>query len=85
MHEYRLLNAQHLAEIAQQRLFDLEAEHARLALDLRLAHATGVENDQVAKGEERLALLVQQIATLTSWTIPAPEAPPTVSTNGQGH
>lgn len=75
--EYRLLSAQQQAQIASQKLLDLEAEHARLELELRLAAATGVENENVTAARGQLELLVQQVATLTSWIIPPPvdEAP----------
>lgn len=68
--EYRLLTEDHLGQIAQRKLLDLETEHAALELDLRLARATGVQNENVGLAEVRLELLVKQIATLTSWVMP---------------
>lgn len=83
MFEYRLLTQRQQAEIAHRKLLELEAEHARLELDIRLSKATGIENDSVATAEEHLVVLVQQMATLTSWLTPPPvedEVP--VSENG---
>lgn len=69
---YRILNNGHIERIEADKLLQLEAEHARLSLDLRLARATGVQNENVAAADQQLALLVEQIATLTSWITPAP-------------
>lgn len=81
--DYSLLGPSELNKIGRQKLLELEAEHARLDLDLRLAHATGIDNDNVTAATNQLAILVQQIATLTSWLTPAPIAEPSdVSANG---
>lgn len=65
--DYRLLNDGQKQQIARQRLLELEAEHARLALDLRISAATGVENDNVVAGRNQLDLLAKQVETLASW------------------
>lgn len=81
MSEYRLLTARQIAEIHQRKLLELEAEHARLELDLRLAAASGIENDNVTEARAQLELLAQQIATLISWITPPPAEIP-VGANG---
>lgn len=81
--DYQLLTAKQQAQIAHQKLLDLEAEHARLELDLRLAVATGIENDNVEAAKGQLEVLVQQIATLTSWLIPPPDEDAVGRSNGQ--
>lgn len=83
MFEYRMLSLRQQADIATRKLLELEAEHARLELELRLAHATGIENDSVHAAQEQLDILVRQIATLTSWLIPAPETVVEAPSNGQ--
>lgn len=77
---HRLTDIQ-LTGIANQKLLELEAEHARLELDIRVSKATGIENDNVAAGEEQLDLLVRQIATLASWIMP----PPVYEASANGH
>lgn len=71
-YRYRLLTVRQLAEISERKLFDLEAEHARLDLEIRLARATGIDNEQVTGAEGQLELLVHQIVTLTAWLTPPP-------------
>lgn len=82
---YRLLTETQLAQIVQRRLLDLEAEHARLDLDVRLAKATGVDNDNVTAAVNQLELLVEQIAVLVSWSMPRPvDDVVEASSNGSG-
>ena len=81
---YRLLSQAQLTQIIQQRMLDLEAEHFRLELDVRLAKATGVNNDNVTAAVDQLKLLEEQVAVLTSWTTPRPDDVEKVSSNGSG-
>lgn len=80
MRDYRHLTPDQQAQICHQKLLELEAEHARLALDLRLAAATGIENENVVAGRGRLDLLVRQIEVLGDWI-----EPPALTVNANGH
>lgn len=86
MNDYVILNAQQLAEIRHRKLHELEVEHARLELDLRLARATSIENDAVAQAEKQLEILYQQRMILLSWMAPPPAEVVAVpaAANGQG-
>jgi hypothetical protein len=62
-------------EIHRQKLAQIEVEHYRLALDLKLAAAVGVENEQVARGRADLALLEGQRKALIDIIAPDPGEP----------
>lgn len=80
MTEYRHLTPDQQAGICHQKLLELEAEHARLALDLRLAAATGIENENVVAARGQLDLLARQIEILGDWI-----SPPALTANANGH
>lgn len=79
---YHLLNAKQQAEIYHRKLLELEAEHVRLELELRLADAADIENDSVVEARSQLDVLVRQMATLASWIMPAPAEEVPVASNG---
>lgn len=84
--DYTLLTGQQQQQIALRKLVELEAEHAGLEFDVRLAAASGVENDNVVQARAQLELLVQQIAIVTSWVMHPPSEPEIdeeASPNGQ--
>lgn len=70
--DYVLLTGRQLEQVHLQKLLALETDHARLELDLRLAHAVGVDGDDVAAAQAQLGIIVRQIATLVSWMTPPP-------------
>lgn len=82
MATYRFLSKAQLAAIWDNKVLELEAEHARLALDLRLARATNVENESVDTAQKHLNVLVAQMAALTSWMSPEPEQIELANSNG---
>jgi hypothetical protein len=56
--------------VVRDQLLKLEIEHARLALDLRLAEATDIDNDQVSVARLQLEILERQIGLLSEWLAP---------------
>lgn len=79
-----ILNKDGLAEIYARKLLDLEIEHARLELELRLARATNIQNEAVANAENQMRVLNDQLDILQVWLAPQPEEPTPVTVNGQG-
>ena len=79
--DYRFLTAAEAAQICRQKALELEVEHARLALDIRLAEASGIDNDNVTQAKGQLAILVVQMEALASWTHAALSP---AGTNGAG-
>lgn len=71
---YSQLTDDQLAEIRRQKLLQIEAEHATLALDLQLADGVEMVNEQVAQGRANLSLLERQHADLLK--LMAPPASP---------
>lgn len=74
--EYALLTSAQHTEVRRQKLLELEAEHARLALDLKLAEAVGLKSEQVAIARANLALVERQHQVLREVMAP-PAAEPT--------
>jgi hypothetical protein len=72
--DYLLLTDEQKNQIALRRLLDLEAEHNGLELDIRLATASGVENENVERARNQTVILERQISTLVSWVQPADKA-----------
>jgi hypothetical protein len=70
--DYQILSARQLEQVHLQKLLALETDHARLDLDLRLARAVGLDNDDMVTVQHQLAVIVQQMATLLSWITPPP-------------
>ena len=70
---YRLLNQDQKFGIRRQKLLELEAEHYRLDLELRIAASSAIENDNVKVAREQLDILNQQIETLVAWLAPTPD------------
>lgn len=68
--DYTLLTDAQRQQISLRKLLDLEAEHCGMDLDIRLALFTGVDNDNVLKAQQQLALLDRQINLLRAWTLP---------------
>lgn len=77
--DYMQLTDAQLADVRRQKLLEIEAEHARLALDLDLASVVGMENEQVALAKTNLMALERQHQTLRELLAP-PSADP--SDNG---
>jgi DNA-binding XRE family transcriptional regulator len=77
--EYSQLNDAQRGEIHRQKLAQIEVEHYRLTLDLKLAAAVGVENEQVTRGRTDLALLEGQHQALVDLIFPS------ASTDGGGN
>jgi DNA-binding XRE family transcriptional regulator len=71
--EYTQLTNAQVVDIRRQKLLEIEAEHARLALDLSLAAGVGVQTDQVAQGRANLSLLERQHKTLHDLMFPPAE------------
>lgn len=70
--DYKILTPRALEQVHLQKLLALETDHARLELDIRLAHAVGLDDDAVAVQQRQLIVIVQQMATLLSWITPPP-------------
>lgn len=68
--DYTLLTDTQRQQIALRKLLDLEAEHAGMELDIRLALSTGVVNDNVTNAQQQFVLLGRQIELLRSWVLP---------------
>jgi hypothetical protein len=79
--EYSQLTNAQITDIRRQKLLEIEAEHARLALDLDLAGKVGLQTEQVAQGRANLALLERQHRSLHDLMFP-PVDPADVSNNG---
>lgn len=73
--DYRQLTDAQLAETRRQKLLEIEAEHARLALDLELADGVGLVSEQVVQGRANLALLERQHRLLSDIISPPPVEP----------
>lgn len=71
MHYHRLTPEQ-MANIHEHKLLELEAEHAALTLDVRLAGVVGLDNESVAQARLHLNILEAQHAALAAWS----ERPP---------
>lgn len=68
--DYTLLTDAQRQQIALRKLLDLEAEHAGMELDIRLALSSGVDNDNVTQAQQQLAVLARQIDLLRTWVLP---------------
>lgn len=82
--EYKSLNASQLDEIRKQKLLEIEAEHARLLLDLELAAGVGLQGEQVAQGKVNVALLERQHRALSELIWPPPPPEPAGGPSGNG-
>lgn len=86
--DYHLLTGKQREQISLKRLLDMEAEHAGLELDIRIALSTGVNNDNLTGAQQQLALLARQIELLHTWLTPPPvdedtdKVPVDVAANG---
>lgn len=76
---YKVLTDAQLADVRRQKLVQIEAEYAALALDLELAATINLTTEQVAQGKANLALLDHQHQALCDLMWP-PAAEP--SNNG---
>lgn len=65
--QYRLVTSDHVRQIQERKLADVEAEHATLSLDLSLADLVGIDNDAVAQARAQLMMLDVQHAALVAW------------------
>ncbi len=72
--DYTQLTPAQVDDIRRQKLLQIEAEHATLALDLQLADGVEMVNDQVETGRANLSLLERQHADLLR--LMAPPASP---------
>lgn len=71
--DYFLLTGQQREQISLRKLLDLESEHHALDLDIRLATASGIENDRVEAARNQAIILERQISILISWVQPPAE------------
>lgn len=78
--DYKMLTDVQLAEVRRQKLVQIEAEHAALALDLELADGVGLQSEQVAQGKANLLLLERQHRDLSN--IMWPPQPTDAANNG---
>ena len=78
--DYKLLTDDQLTEVRRQKLVQIEAEHAALALDLELAAEVNLATEQVAQGRANLLLLERQHRALS--LIMWPPQPSATSDNG---
>lgn len=69
---YHRLTPEHMAQVHERKLLELEAEHAALALELRLADVVALDNQSVAQARVHLDILEAQHAALAAWV----ERPP---------
>lgn len=65
--DYRVLTGDHLSELQRRKLAEVEAEHAALALDVRLAVMVGIESPELEAARAQLAMLEAQHAALVAW------------------
>lgn len=70
--DYLLLTDQQKDQISLRKLLDLESEHNALELNIRLAVASGIENESVENARNQQLILERQISILTSWIQPPP-------------
>jgi hypothetical protein len=73
--DYTQLTESQIKDIRRQKLLEIEAEHARLALDLELAAGVGLANEQVSTGKANLAMLERQHTTLVDLLSPPEPSP----------
>lgn len=73
--DYRKLTGDQVRDIHDQKLLDLEAAHARLTLDARLAEAAGIPAEQIAPTRRDIAIITAQADALAELMDPAPELP----------
>lgn len=74
MIDYHVFNGTHLMRMQQQKLAELEAEHAKITMELRLAEVAGIENDSVEQARSQLAIVEVQHTAVVSWLgISAPD------------
>ena len=59
-------------QISLRKLLDLESEQYAIDLNIRLAAAAGIENENVEIARSQLELVCRQISVLTAWILPAP-------------
>ncbi len=76
MMKYLQLTTGQLVDIRRQKLLEIEAEHARLALDLELAAAVQIATESVAQGKANLSLLERQHTVLREMMNPPAVAEP---------
>lgn len=84
--DYLLLTSEQKSQISLRKLLDLEAEHFGLEMDIKIALATGVDNDNVTAAQQQIVLLSRQIDLVRSWVLPPTsdaEAETDVPSNGQ--
>jgi len=67
MMRYRVLTHDQVRGLLTRKLANIEAEHAALELELRLARVAAIENDAVIEARAQLAMLQAQHAALISW------------------
>jgi hypothetical protein len=76
--DYRLLTNDHLTSIRHQKLLDLEANHARLALDVELAQGAGATDQQVASTLRDMIFIEAQVHLLLQLLAPKAKPAPDV-------
>lgn len=65
--KYEYLTAAQRQDILRQKRLQVEAEHAGLTLDLKLARIAGIENEQVAAAIAQLDVLDIQAKAIDDW------------------
>lgn len=73
--DYRVLTADHQRELQRRKLAEVEAEHAQLALDVRLAEMVGIQTAELGQAQAQLAMLEAQHAALVAWLDQEPACP----------
>lgn len=77
--KYEYLTVAQRQEILRQKRLQIEADHATLTLDLKLAKLADLENEQVAAARAQLDVLDRQADAIDEWL--NPKAPELVNTN----
>lgn len=77
--KYEYLTATQRQDILRQKRLQIEADHAALSLDLRLAKLVDLENEQVNAARSQLDILERQAHAIDDWL--SPKAPEQVNAN----
>lgn len=85
MIEYHIFNGSHLQQLQEQKLGELEAEHARITMELKLAGLSGIENSSVDQARSQLAIVEVQHTAVASWLdLEADTVPEAANEDGDG-
>lgn len=79
--EYHRLTTAQVEGIYHRKQLELEAAHARLSLDVRLAETSTRNADQIIALRTDLALVARQLDLLEQWLSPEPQITPEAETS----